>query len=187
MKRKTLVLIAVYIIGGILSRTIFHLGPNVEFITAISISSAIILKSKKLALIVPISIMFISDLIIGNSNIFIFTWSGFLFPVIIGFILSKFIRKQTDNKILKLALFSELAGITSSMFFFVWTNFGHWLTTNMYMKNIEGLISCYINAIPFLRPQLGANLIIVPILVIASYYFVSLILHRKENLAQAQN
>lgn len=185
MKRKTLILIVVYIIGGILSRTIFHLGPNVEFITAISISSAIILNNKKLALIVPISIMFLSDLMIGNSNIFIFTWSGFLFPVIIGFVLSKFIKKQTDNKILKLALFSELAGVTSSMFFFVWTNFGHWLTTNMYTKDVGGLISCYINAIPFLKPQLGGNLLIVPILVVASYYIVSLTLHRKEKLAQA--
>lgn len=185
MKRKILILIAVYIIGGILSRTILHLGPNVEFITAISISSAICLNNKKLALIVPISIMFLSDLIIGNSNIFIFTWSGFLFPVILGFVLSKLIKKQTDNKILILALFSELAGVTSSMFFFVWTNFGHWLTTNMYTKDIGGLISCYINAIPFLKPQLAGNLIIVPILVVTSYYIVSLTLHRKEKLAQA--
>jgi len=185
MKRKTLILIAVYIIGGILSRTIFHLGPNVEFITAISISSAIIIKNKKIALTIPITIMFLTDLIIGNSNIFIFTWSGFLFPVLIGFILSKYLKKITGNKLLKLTLFSELAGVSSSIFFFVWTNFGHWLTTNMYTKDIGGLISCYINAIPFLKPQLAGNLIIVPILVVTSYYIVSLTLHRKEKLAQA--
>ncbi len=35
--------------------------------------------------------------------------------------------------------------------FFLISNFGVWLLSGMYEKNISGLINCYIVAIPFLK------------------------------------
>jgi hypothetical protein len=129
-------------------------------------------------------VMFLSDIFIGNTKIFIFTWSGFILPVFCGFLISKFIQKSTDKKYLKLLGVSELAGISSSLIFYIWTNFGHWLTTTMYTKDINGLIECYINAIPFLKPQLAGNLIIVPIFVLATYYILSMATYKKQKLAK---
>jgi hypothetical protein len=170
MKKKIAILLCIYIVWGVLSRTVFHLGPNVEFVTAIAISSGLLMKNKMLAFAVPVVVMFISDLFIGNSNIFIFTWSGFIFPVVLGFMISKILKKTAEKKYLKLTSLSCLSGISSGLIFFLWTNFGHWLTTNMYTKDLTGLIDCYINAIPFLKPQLAGNLIIVPLFVMATFF-----------------
>jgi len=186
MKKDTTILISLFIIWGVLSRTVFHLGPNVEFVSAISISSGILLKNKKLAFAIPVIIMFISDMIIGNTNIFLFTWTGFAIPVVIGFFLSKFIKKDNEHKLTKLIGLSGLAGITSSITFFIWTNFGHWITTNMYTKDLNGLIACYINAIPFLKPQLAGNLIIVPIFVLVTYFVFNFSLKANTKLDAAK-
>jgi len=169
MKTSRFIVICFFIVWGVLSRTIFHLGPNIEFITGISIACGILIRNKKIALLIPILIMLISDMVIGNTKIFLFTWSAFLIPVLIGFFLLKLFRKSSENKYLKIFVFSELSAVISSLSFFVWTNFGHWLITNMYTKDLNGFISCYINAIPFLKPQLAGNLIIVPIFIISAY------------------
>lgn len=39
----------------------------------------------------------------------------------------------------------------SSLLFWVWTNFGWWLTTSFYPKDFNGLINCYLAALPYLR------------------------------------
>src|SRR3989338_9794842 len=62
---------------GVLFRTVWHLGPNVEFVTSATLLAGAYL-GKKWAFIVPVSIMAISDLTLGNTNIFMFTWSAYL-------------------------------------------------------------------------------------------------------------
>jgi len=164
ISKTDLIVAAVLVICGVLSRTVFHLGANVEFITAISLLSGYLFRKSKLALAIPLLIMILSDSIIGNTAIFIFTWSGFLFPMLMGRLLGgkKLAAKLGDP--LKLMLGAEAAGVVSTLFFFLWTNFGSWLSMNMYSKDLSGLLACYINGLPFLRPQLGANLILVPLI-----------------------
>jgi small-conductance mechanosensitive channel len=95
-------------------------------------------------------------------------------------------KKDNEHKLSKLVGLSGLAGITSSISFFIWTNFGHWITTNMYTKDLGGLIDCYINAIPFLKPQLAGNLIIVPIFVLVTYFVFNYSLRNNTKLASAK-
>jgi hypothetical protein len=167
MKKKIL-LVTLLVTWGVLTRTILHVGPNVEFITSISLISGFLFHEKRLAILVPLLAMFISDTYLGNTGIFIFTWSGFLFPVLLGMLLTKFnfnLKKLPGW--LKLGFLTLNGAIISTLFFFVWTNFGHWLTTNMYTKDLNGLTQCYVNALPFLRNQLAGNLIFAPLLMLA--------------------
>jgi len=173
MKNKNLILISILVIFGVLSRTIFHLGANIEFVTAISILAGYLFKKSKLALIIPLLIMIPSDIILGNTNIFLFTWSGFLFPVLMGKLLSTRLSKFTDS-ILKISISSSVLGVISTLFFYFWTNLGHFLTTNMYPKTLEGLVQCFVNAIPFLKPQLFSNFLIVPLIMIISIFALNL-------------
>jgi len=147
-----------YIIFGVASRTVIHIAPNVEFVTALSISGAFLLR-KGYGISALIGMMVISDLIIGNSNIFIFTWSAFVLIFLIGKLLSKI---KTNSSILRNLLIPEAGGIISTIFFSLWTNAGVVLMTNMYPKNIEGLLLSYKMGLPFLWPQLLGNLVIVP-------------------------
>jgi len=53
-------------------------------------------------------------------------------------------------------------GFLSTLFFYLWTNFGWWLTFGMYEMTVGGLMQCYIAALPFLKNQIFSVLIFVP-------------------------
>ena len=52
-------------------------------------------------------------------------------------------------------LFSALG---ASAIFFIVSNFGVWLSSPLYAKSWEGLIACYVAAIPFLQNTLLGDL-----------------------------
>lgn len=177
MKNQILTAI-VFVIVGVLTRTVLHIGPNFETITAISILSGYLFTNRKLAIGVPIAAMFISDYIIGNSNIFLFTWSAYILMPLIGAVVKKL---KTNKSIVKL-LALEGAGLLSVVIFFLWTNFGVVVTTTMYEKSISGLITSYINALPFAKPQLISTVVAVP----ALFVMVMLIKHIKLAFKRAE-
>jgi arginine exporter protein ArgO len=51
------------------------------------------------------------------------------------------------------------ATLASSLIFYVLTNAGVWLTSALYPKTIEGLLECYIAALPFFRNEVVGNLV----------------------------
>lgn len=155
MKNKILIITAI-VLFGVLTRTVFHVNNNIEFITGIALASAYFLKDKKYALILTFGILIISDLIIGNSNIFLFTWSGFLITVGVGILLKK-------SNIKSIFINAEIGAIFSTLFFFFWTNFGVVVLGTMYSKDLVGLIQSYNNGLPFLVNQLVGNILIVPL------------------------
>jgi len=179
---KDIILSTIFILVGVLTRTVIHFGPNFEFITAIAIMSGYLMKSSKLAIATPLIAMAITDVIIGNSNIFLFTWSAYAVAPIIGMIIKKF---KLKNQILKM-LTVEAGGMLSAVFFFLWTNLGVVFTTAMYSKDLNGVIASYINGIPFFKPQLAGVLITVPLVYLVSsliYKFSFRISHDKSILA----
>lgn len=154
-----------------LERIVYDLGPNVELVTTVMILVSFY-YGKKESFWMVFFIMFFSDLIIGNTNIFIFTWTGFLIPALFS---ENLINKFTNLKssityhqsliTKKMSISSSLAltGLSSNIFFYLWTNFGVWLLSGMYSKTAMGLLMSYINALPFLRYQAVSTLLFVPL------------------------
>lgn len=136
----------------------YQIAPNLEFITAVTVLAAITIGWRA-ALIVPLSSMVISDLIIGNSSIFIFTWGSF---ALIG--LGATILKKLNSKPKTQILSSFGFAAAGSFLFFIITNFGVWLQ-GWYPATFAGLMSSYTMAIPFYRTMLIGNLILVPAVV----------------------
>ena len=96
--------------------------------------------------IVPISTMIISDIVIGNNWIILFTWSGFAIIGVIGYIL------KTKNKMKIKHIPSVLGvGIGGILLYDIWTNFGTWLGGWGYAYTWEGLALCYTKALPISR------------------------------------
>lgn len=158
MKNKSIYLLIALTILAVTWRVInneFALAPNLEIVTAATVLAVIITRSK-FALFVPIAAMIISDIFIGNSSIFVFTWSAFALVGISALFLDKF-----HNNAKKQILYSFGFAIYSSFAFFVITNFGVW-AQGWYPATIDGLIQCYAMAIPFYRTMLIGNIIIVP-------------------------
>lgn len=147
------------IILGIAFRTVWHPGENIEFVTSASLLAGGYLGLGA-SIAVPLAIMFISDLIIGNTNIFIFTWSAYLFIGCLGYF-GRLSNLKRGAKILRAAGL----GVTASLWFYLWTNFGVWFLDSwgMYPKTLTGLLQSYFYGLPFLKLNLLGNLFFVPL------------------------
>src|SRR4030042_3353676 len=126
------IIIIIFFTLAFLERIVYDLGPNVELVTTVMILVSFY-YGKKESFWMVFFIMFFSDLIIGNTNIFIFTWTGFLIPALFS---ENLINKFTNLKssityhqsliTKKMSISSSLAltGLYSNIFFYLWTNFG---------------------------------------------------------------
>lgn len=146
------IILSVFILLAFLERVFIDFGPNIELITMTMITSAAYVGRKE-TFLVTFLLLIASDLVIGNSNIFLFTWSGFLIPSLYA---HRFIR---NHKVVE----GTMAGMGANIFFFIWTNFGVWLIGKLYPPSLSGLVTSYINALPFLKLQLISTLVFVPI------------------------
>lgn len=144
------------ILLGISFRTVWHIAPNVEFVTAATLLATAYL-GKRVSLLVPLFIMAISDTIIGNSNIFIFTWSAY---ILIG-LFDQLVLKKFKGK--SIIITQTGASIFAGLFFFLWTNFGVWAfdSFRMYPHTLGGLAQAYLMGLPFLKLNLLGNLFFV--------------------------
>ena len=77
---KYLILIALFLVA-FLERTVFDLGANIELVTMAMILASFYF-GKKEAFWLTLAIMAATDIILGNTSILLFTWSGFLLPAL---------------------------------------------------------------------------------------------------------
>lgn len=145
------------------------IAPNLEIVTASTLVAATFL-SRRWAVVVPLAIMAVSDILIGNSNILLFTWSAFALIGGAGLLL-----RRLKGSAPKLMLASVGAAIGGSVFFFLYTNFGVWLLGDgvTYAHTWAGLMECYAMGLPFYRTMLVGNLVLVP-----AYMGVALLVSR---------
>ncbi len=187
--KRSLILLTIFTIIGVYTRTIWHIAPNVEFVTAMSLLSIAFVRNTKIAFFQPLLILLVSDFIIGNTNILLFTWSGFLFtPIMMSLYNSNILKQQDFIKNCKIDTFM-VPSIMSVLFFFLWTNFGVVVLTNMYTHNIEGLMQSYVNALPFLKNQLLGNIIIITsvFLILKSTYYLKNKRFQQKQQLQVEN
>ena len=121
--------------------------PNFTAIGGMALFGAATLTNKKLAFLVPIMAMFISDLFIPN---------GFDLSVYTAFIAIAAMGLLISNK--KGPMPVIVGSISASVIFFAISNFGVWASQAMYTKNAIGLISCFEAAIPFFPNTLAGDL-----------------------------
>lgn len=133
------------LVFGILMRVLVHV-PNFTPVIAIALFGGVYLR-KKYALILPVALMMVTDLILGAHKVMFFTWGSMILVASLGLWLRS--RKTTVNTI--------TSSLVSAFLFFIITNFGVWLA-GYYPQTLEGLQSCYVMAIPFFRTMLVSTL-----------------------------
>lgn len=142
MKKKVFIFLGIFT-SLAASRFIPH-PPNFTSLIALSFYVPALLGVRFLpALIISFAI---TDLIIGYHSGTHWTWGSVL---LIGFM------SQYFTKNLSLRMIGALLG--ASIFFLI-TNFGIW-TTGMYGYSVNGIITCYILAIPFFTYSLISTLL----------------------------
>ena len=136
---KTLLNPFLLITAGALLRLAPH-EPNVAPISAMALFGGAYL-SRKSALIFPLLVMVVSDLFLGFHDTIGWVYASFILIALIGMTLHTRVSIGT-------VLF---ATVSSSILFYLITNFGVWATGTMYSKDLSGLLQSYTMAIPFFR------------------------------------
>lgn len=178
LKRNQYLLFAGLFLVGIISRLAPHI-PNVTSIAAISLFAGAILGSRYLAIVIPVAMMFASDLIINNTisraffphiegfvifdSYMIWVYLGIILTVFIG---GKFLKNRNAGKLLA-------GSIGATLVFWILSNIGAWLAMDLYPKNSAGLLACYGAAVPFLRNSLLGDLVFAFILFGLYDYFIA--------------
>ena len=120
------------------SRLIPH-PPNFTPIITTAILSTFFFRKLYLSLIVILIAMLLSDIFIGFYKNMFFVYLSLFLIVLIFF---KYGKKINSKNLFIFSFFG-------SLIFFIISNFGVWVLSDMYEKNINGLIYCYVLAIPF--------------------------------------
>ena len=154
--RRSLVLFGsalLLIVIAAFSRLLPH-PANFTALGAIALFGGVYLD-KRYAVAVPLLAMLISDYFIGFYSGMYWVYGSFVLVGLIGL----WLRNH------KTPAFILGGTIASSILFFVVTNFGVWFTPgSMYAKTWDGVIECYVLAIPFFRNSLGGDLFFVILL-----------------------
>lgn len=161
-KTKNFLAILVLIIVGISTRFIFLLDgesilPNFSAIGAVAIFGACYFKGLQKFLI-PIAILWCSDIVLNNvvySQYFdtyqaygdLWVYGAFIIAGVVGYLM---LKKPTWFKLLG-------ASLITGILFYIVTNFGVWMTGQLYTKDMAGLIECYTAALPFFRNTILGN------------------------------
>lgn len=129
-----------------IARLVPHL-PNFTPVGAMALFAGANVGGRK-AYLLPLLAMLISDLIIGIHSTMIFVYGSFALTVLIG----RIIRTRQSIKNVAFAVLS------SSMIFFLITNFGVWLMSGMYPHTFSGLMTAFAMGIPFFRNTILGDL-----------------------------
>ncbi len=145
-QNKTLLLSAILLILFAAFTRLFPHYPNFTAVGAIALFGGATFKDKKLAFLLPLAALFLSDVCLqlftsvkgfyGKEQFFVY--GAF---ILITF-LASLIRKVSSLKI-------AFAAVWSGLIFFAISNFGVWMLSTFYPKTIGGLAASYWAAIPF--------------------------------------
>ena len=124
----------------VVSRLIPH-PPNFTPVITIAIMSGYLFKNIFFSFTVLLVSMLMGDIFIGfYKNMFFVYLSLFVITYVFANINNKINYKN-------LLIF----GFFGSLIFFIISNLGVWLIEDLYIKNLNGLMECYILALPFFK------------------------------------
>ena len=174
MKTKHYLLIGFVVAAvalAVAGRLVPHL-PNFTPVGALALFAGMYLaKKSKWALLLPLSVMFITDLAIGfyDTKLMLVVYGSFLFYGIFGLLIK---NKRSVGTI-------TLATLAGSFLFYLITNFAVWAFSPLYAPTLQGLMLSYTMALPFLKYTLLGDFFFVGVFV-GAYELALAVLYKKQ-------
>ena len=147
------ILILSLIIATALSNVLLSNIPNFSPVASVALFSGFYLSNKKLALLIPVACMLISDYFIGFHSLMWAVYLSFAFTVVMGIKM----KTSSSKKVI-------INSVLSSLIFFFITNSAVWLTGNFYSSDLSGLGLCLTMGIPFFKYTLLSSIVFSTIL-----------------------
>ena len=153
MKSNQFIFVTILVIATAISNIIFANIPNFSPIASVALFSGFYFSNKKIALIIPVACMFISDYFIGFHS---YMWAVYLSFILIA-ILGVYMKKAQPKNII-------LNALLSSILFFLITNSAVWISGSYYSKDLSGLALCLSMGVPFFKYTLLSSAVFSTIL-----------------------
>jgi len=136
--------LAACLIGLDVAARLLPHAPNLTPVAASAIFAGAVLRSKASALAVPLSAMLLGDLVLGGYDwrVMSVVYASLALPALLG-------RLGRGRRLVLAPIV-----LSSSLIFFVTTNFAVWAFSGMYPGDLAGLVRCYVAALPFLQNTL---------------------------------
>lgn len=137
------------ILLAVVSRLLPH-PPNFTPLAAVGLFSGAYLGARKFWLI-PVTALLLSDMVIGfyPPIVMVFVYGAFILCACIG---RAFLYER--HSLLRLGG----ATLSGAVIFFMLSNLGDWLSGLNYPRTLDGLLDCYVMAIPFFSNTLLGDL-----------------------------
>lgn len=165
------------ILLGAVLRVLPH-PANFAPIAAIALFGAVYVKDRRIALLLPLGAMLVSDIFIGfdSFTMRMVVYGSFMLSGLIGL----WVRNHKN-------VFSVIGGsILGSILFYLITNLV-WLYPEMYPQTLAGQIASYTNALPFFRNTFFGDLFYTGVF-FGIYEIVKLFQYKKnDNQGQSSN
>ena len=139
------------LIGIVLAAAAARLLPhpwNFTPIGAMALFGGAQFANKRAAFLLPLSALFLGDLVLGLHKLMPFVYGCFALTVCLGFWVR---QNRSAGRIV-------IASLTSAIVFFLVTNFSVWACLDTYPRNVTGLVECYVAGLPVLRNGLFGDL-----------------------------
>jgi hypothetical protein len=156
MKSKLITPQFIFVSSAVFIAALSRLLPHIDNFTpiaAIALFGGAYFSDKKFAFVIPLLAMFISDLALqlmfgwGFHTTIIYVYAAFALTTVIGLIIK---RNLTIKSVV-------IGSLTSSVFFFIITNFGYWASTG-FQSGVTGLNAAYVSGLPFFRATMLGDL-----------------------------
>lgn len=157
--RTTIIILMMLVAVG--SRMLPHL-PNLAPLGALSLFGAAYFTKRWQAFLVPIIATWIGDVMINNTVYaayfkefswfyegFYWQYASYAIITVIGVRLFKQIS----------ALRIVVGALLATTIFYLVSNFGVWMSSNIYPPTFDGLLTCYIAGLPFIKGTLLGHIL----------------------------
>ena len=156
------------IAGGVALRLYFRYIPNFAPVAALALFAGFYFRSWTIALLVPVSVMLISDQVIGGYSwpLMVTVYAMLGLPIAMRSLLRRNVQLQPSNTSRRVSISrvtktsAVIAGscLGASLLFFAVTNLAVWQFTSLYESSFSGLSQCFASALPFFRYTLLGDL-----------------------------
>lgn len=121
--------------------------PNFSPLLAVALFSGFWFRSSTLRWGLPFLVLIATDLFLGFHETMPYVYGAFAIGVFLG---------QSMGSSIKL---NPLAGrvAAGSVLFYLITNFGVWAHSGIYPQSFEGLLACYVAALPFFKNSIAGD------------------------------
>lgn len=153
--RRAILLVGGLIAAGVAARLYFQDIPNFAPVAGLALFAGYVFRSAWLALCVPLGVMLVSDQVLGGYAlpVQLTVYACLAAPIGLRAVLRSWMDRLATSASGLLGAVAGLVGcaLGCSVLFFLATNLAVWASGSWYAHSWQGLITCYVNALPFFR------------------------------------